>query len=674
MVAAEGDVSDVRWTHPGPHHRAAVLTANGIGARARWEAKQGVDYATFRAALRDAKGGRLRQTVDDTAETTSTVTTTTSRASSSVHLQNRIDGDDATVARFEPLPSRQRYAFVPATVADDETVGGGTITECPVRLKRPTSNAPVVVTRWSRVGNPSRSPAKLALGRADGSVDIVDIRDSSRGASKANAPSPGSRFVLVASLKGHAGPVADVDWSASDDRLVTACARGEIRIWSATGRHESCDAKMADGTTEDANVSDPYEPELVWRCSRVVRLDGDANDGPEPSSDPTGKNEKDETGLPGGDRTSNDRVGKTRRAGSSSVQIHPVPGVRFHPLNSNVVFVAFAHRGFAILNASTGVLSVSKSDSKRFSRAAMTSAPCVDATGSFVFAGDASGRLVCARYSRADQNADGRRGFLSIAGGVSKRFSVPGGKPPDDVGNARLRTSHHRDGEHALRFAGRSEPPSGSEFPEHKAPASVSVVGVSVTSFAKAASGPAAYASFRCGAVRVYRTTFEKTSGPFTTSLRAKVSKGRLMKNTVTFIPVLTCRFPPTRLGVSGQTPFGSFGSFGSFVSIAPSVDPSSPVECAASAADGAAATYALPSRDGAPPMRSSALVAVADSAESADSAKRRGESDGGAAAAAARRVRFSEKPIATCASFDPSSTFLALGYRNGGVLLWRRA
>ena len=59
-VRSEDGGEDIRWTHPDAL-RAAVLTANGVRARARWETKQGIDYATFRFALKDASGAKLRR-------------------------------------------------------------------------------------------------------------------------------------------------------------------------------------------------------------------------------------------------------------------------------------------------------------------------------------------------------------------------------------------------------------------------------------------------------------------------------------------------------------------------------------------------------------------------------------------------------------------------------------
>jgi hypothetical protein len=79
-------------------------------------------------------------------------------------------------------------------------------------------------------------------------------------------------------------------------------------------------------------------------------------------------------------------------------------------------------------------------------------------------------------------------------------------------------------------------------------------------------------------------------------------------------------------------------------------MDPASPVECAAAVAGGGAATYALPSVDGAPVNRSGALAATA------------------------RNEREKEKPVAVCAAFDAAGAFLVVGYEDGGVLLWKRA
>ena len=118
MVAGEGaggDVrsdyvgEDIRWSHPDAL-RAAVLTANGIHARARWETKQGIDYSTFRFALKDASGGKLRRAPEpfDGAPEPSPSASISFSAS---------DDPRRDAGRHSPASARTRYGFAPALVA-----------------------------------------------------------------------------------------------------------------------------------------------------------------------------------------------------------------------------------------------------------------------------------------------------------------------------------------------------------------------------------------------------------------------------------------------------------------------------------------------------------------------------------------------------------------------------
>ena len=139
MVAGEGaggDVrsdyvgEDIRWSHPDAL-RAAVLTANGIHARARWETKQGIDYSTFRFALKDASGGKLRRAPEpfDGAPEPSPSASISFSAS---------DDPRRDAGRHSPASARTRYGFAPALVANAFSAGSENATpriaKSPVRL------------------------------------------------------------------------------------------------------------------------------------------------------------------------------------------------------------------------------------------------------------------------------------------------------------------------------------------------------------------------------------------------------------------------------------------------------------------------------------------------------------------------------------------------------------
>jgi hypothetical protein len=160
------------------------------------------------------------------------------------------------------------------------------------------------------------------------------------------------------------------------------------------------------------------------------------------------------------------------------------------------------------------------------------------------------------------------------------------------------------------------------------------------------AGGAAVFATFRCGAVRAYKTTFgESTRVHGALGAKRNAYSARVAASTFTrtrrrgaLTPALTVSLPAWP-GVSRH--------LSAFVAIAPTRDPHSAAECAASVAGGGAATYALPSVDGAPPARSGALAAA------------NGIGD--------------NKPVAVCAAFDGAGETLVVGYEDGGVLLWKR-
>jgi hypothetical protein len=269
-----------------------------------------------------------------------------------------------------------------------------------------------------------------------------------------------------------------------------------------------------------------------------------------------------------------------------------------------------------------------------------------------VYAGDTEGRVLALRYTRADANRGGRFPFVAtrrtfsragVVSGVSGAVVEREPTSSADLGSGSasrknasvVGVSPSQSGEHAIAFAGGAAPPTtfgrgdGTE-----------ILSVSYAPFAKAAGGAAVFATFRCGAVRAYKTTFEALSKSAATKKNGRnVPFPRRRRGALT--PTLTA-FVPAWPGVSR--------TLSRFVAIAPAMDPASPVECAAAVAGGGAATYVLPSVDGAPVNRSGALAATA------------------------RDEREKEKPVAVCAAFDAAGAFLVVGYEDGGVLLWKRA
>ena len=692
MVAGEGaggDVrsdyvgEDIRWSHPDAL-RAAVLTANGIHARARWETKQGIDYSTFRFALKDASGGKLRRAPEpfDGAPEPSPSASISFSAS---------DDPRRDAGRHSPAPARTRYGFAPALVANAEAGSENAtprIAKSPVRLGdridesvRPAPR----VARWSRGDARETRETKLAIGRADGTVDILanlaETRvffDGDAGTSAGAFSSTrrvGYRFDVSCSLvptrvngdntrddenenENENAPIADVDWSAAGDRLVTACEDGDVRVWSLLEAEAPRDELSKKDGDEDGDETASAE---TWRCSRVVAcgdgallsLEGRlADETVDPRDD-----EKNE-GAKRADAT--DSVRWTKKASSGDregvARAPPVVAARFHPLNNNLIFVVRRARSVWVVNASTGHVSARVGSSSAVKKNAVKNMPadlsaaCVDAVGSFVYAGDTEGRVLALRYTRADANRGGRFPFVATrrtarAGVVSARGAVVEREPDStDLAsgsaprkNPSVGVSPSQSGEHSIAFAGGAAPPTtfgrgdGTE-----------ILSLSYAPFAKAAGGAAVFATFRCGAVRAYKTTFEA----FSTSAATKkngtsrtVPFPRRRRGALT--PTLTA-FLPSWPGVSR--------TLSRFVAIAPAMDPASPVECAAAVAGGGAATYALPSVDGAPVNRSGALAATA------------------------RDEREKEKPVAVCAAFDAAGAFLVVGYEDGGVLLWKRA
>ena len=624
-VRSEDGGEDIRWTHPDAL-RAAVLTANGVRARARWETKQGIDYATFRFALKDASGAKLRRApsppVDGAREPSP------SRASPASPRAFDTPGRDAGQTRrgFEPA-----LLVAHAGPVDAENAKTATLQ----RFAAPR------VARWSRGSEREGEPTRLALGRADGSVSILAAREASVVA-KSGAPGVGYRLdaarVVEKSLgdaernikKTNAPSIVDVDWSAAGDRLVTACEAGDVRVWS----------RCVVDTHEDDTSKE------TWRCSRVVKC-GDDERVASPGSAATAGTAANES--------------ESRFVGSESrLPARVVAGVRFHPLNADLFFVALSGaRSVWAVNASTGRVSARLEASARTKKSvpADLSAACVDAVGAFVYAGDVEGRVLALRYTRADEKVFPKRAAAFTSLGVSvfaaRRSLTRIAKPGESDLSTSLSTSAVPKrasafvGEHAVSFAGSAAPPSTPAFP--RGSLGTEIAQVAYVSFARVAGGAAVFATFRCGAVRAYKTTFGESTRVFLNgalgakrnaqSARVAASTSTRSRRRGALTPAMTVSLPAWP-GVSRH--------LSAFVAIAPARDPHSAAECAASVAGGGAATYALPSVDGAPPARSGALAAANGTGE--------------------------KKPVAVCAAFDGAGETLVVGYEDGGVLLWKRA
>ena len=628
-VRSEDGGEDIRWTHPDAL-RAAVLTANGVRARARWETKQGIDYATFRFALKDASGAKLRRApsppVDGARERSP------SRASRASPRAFDTPGRDAGQTRrgFEP-------ALLVAHAGPVDAENAKTASD----LRR---FAAPRVARWSRGSEREGEPTRLALGRADGSVSILAAREASVVA-KSGAPGVGYRLdaARVVTRIGdaernkniNAPPIVDVDWSAAGDRLVTACEAGDVRVWSrCVGAHE-----------DDASVE-------TWRVSRVVACGDDERVAS--SSAGTAETAANES-----------RVGSPR--------LPAAVAARFHPLNADLFFVALSGaRSVWAVNASTGRVSARLEASAR-SVPADLSAACVDAVGAFAYAGDVEGRVLALRYTRADETPvfPKRAAFTSLGERVfaarrsSTRIAKPGSQNPRNPRNPEsdLSTSLSTSavpkranafvGEHAVSFAVSAAPPSTPAFP--RGSLGTEIAQVAYVSFARVAGGAAVFATFRCGAVRVYKTTFGESTRVFFGNGARKETKAKRNAYFSAGVAGSTAFAPPGRrrgaltpaLTVSLPAWPGVDRRLSAFVAIAPARDPHSAAECAASVAGGGAATYALPSVDGAPAARSGALAAANATGE--------------------------KKPVAVCAAFDGAGETLVVGYEDGNVLLWKR-
>ena len=210
------------------------------------------------------------------------------------------------------------------------------------------------------------------------------------------------------------------------------------------------------------------------------------------------------------------------------------------------------------------------------------------------------------------------------AGGRASR----GGPGPRSSGLASFASfSPKRGGEHAVTLVGGAAPPADVARGDGSG-----ISGVSYAPYARAAGGAAVFATFRCGAVRVYKTTFGVAeSAP--TRRNGHATHPAFRKSRGALMPTLTATFPSWP-GVSR--------TLSTFIAVAPARDPLGAAECCASVFGGGAATYALPSVASAPPARVGALAAEGNRA-------------------------------AVCAAFDAAAETLVVGYEDGGVLLWRR-
>ena len=522
-VRSEDGGEDIRWTHPDAL-RAAVLTANGVRARARWETKQGIDYATFRFALKDASGAKLRRApsppVDGARERSP------SRASRVSPRAFDTPGRDA---------GQTRRGFEPALLVVDTHAGPVDAENAKTAtLRREEKAAPRVIARWSRGSEREGEPSRLALGRADGSVSILAAREASVVA-KSGAPGVGYRLdaARVVSLgdaerKRNDAPVVDVDWSTAGDRLVTACEAGDVRVWSRC---------------VGASSDDEDDGSETWRCSGVGRA-ATTTALPRP-----GRRER--ADYDDGARDAS-RVGAPR--------LPAVVAARFHPLNADLFFVALSGaRSVWAVNASTGRVSARLEASAR-SVPADLSAACVDAVGAFAYAGDVEGRVLALRYTRADENAFPKRAAFTSLGGrvfaarrsLREPFAKGGSRDPrrpraPDPSTPDPSTPKRANaflGEHAVSFAGSAAPPSA--FPRGSLGTEISHV--AYAPFARVAGGAAVFATFRCGAVRVYKTTFGE-------SMRVHSARGNAKRSAYSARVVASSRSARWRASRGALTP-----------------------------------------------------------------------------------------------------------------------
>lgn len=625
MVSVGDDGGDARQQNPGAL-RGAVLTANGLGGRGTWTTKQGVDYSTFRLALLESKGGRVRPSVEPAVtDTTAVSSNATSRTSSTNDLSR------STADTREPSTSGRANVFQHAAVGDKNAV-----IESPIQINKSSSS--ITVAKWSH-GSHKHGIQMVILGRVGGGVDILRIRPMEPKGSTGNTgkqsrvtgkqPGEGQKFQLSceAQLDGHCSAITSTDWSTTDDRIVTASQDGDVCVWSCRAGDTGGDSSTGD--TSGDTVGD--DTKTKWTCSRVIGC------------------------------------------GDDTIAVRDV---KFHPLNPNVLFVALAARSLMVVNVSTGQCSCRVS-SPTWMPSKLTTL-CVDKVGAFVFCGDTDGQLIAVKYNRADLNQSKRRNGLVIseklvngdrAGvqGVSEEvpqrsdddsaatISNADSEPPSEQSTSvpstdiqaspgvkktlRQKLTQARQalqnkqiaikqigGEHGLHFVSKAPPPS--DLPRD----GFGVASLTFSPYARCANGPAVFAVFASSAVRVYAV-----SGTSTQSTRGMGRSDVLRNKKPTLECVLRCAPFPMWPGVKKG-----------FVRICPVIDPMSPIQCVASHQGGNATVYALPSNNGAPAMKSVVLAATAGEHET-------------------------EKPVASACDFDQTGSKALLGYEKGGVLLWSR-
>ena len=625
--------------------RAAAFVENGLGARDGWTSEQGVGYAAFRAALAaepraDAHADAPAPAApsDDDADedpnfmSPATLVRRAMRGDASPPRPPEVEGerDDASESMSEraATPSSEggasgardpRDRFVPATV-------------------RPVPGAsPVSVLRWSKQG-----PKTIAVGREDGTVDLVSCLEGADTGADAGADS--MRFETSATLRGHSGAVLDVDFSLGGDAVVTASTDGDVRLWSRIG------------------------PDRAWACARRVPCGGSG------------------------------RVPSTSASTGAVLAAFPsaARAARFHPSNENLVFVGRDARSVWLINASTGHVAASVS-SKTYMRSGIT-ALCVDETGGAVWAGDEDGKVFAISSARSwttttapakssreshsaapeshsaalesrsaapetlpidDDSSDGRSsedrtvvrhptvGDLAsldaetdavgavetLDATVGTLDASVGTLPPRPALGDRLRAAARaaasrlplprlaRASRHRLAIVARVKPPFGSG----------SRGGVrTLRRFAhlRATRGPAIVAFFRDGTVAVYRAPTGAALGDVS----------------------------PVSATVTPGWPAGGFGG----ADASPPRNPIAPLLVVAAARGEGAVAFALPETHGAPAMRDAALTHG---------------SGFGAGGFGAGGIHASAAAVA----FDGDGGFVAVGYgaedepRGGSLAVWRR-
>ena len=298
-----------------------------------------------------------------------------------------------------------------------------------------------------------------------------------------------------------------------------------------------------------ASSDDEDDGSETWRCSRVVACGDDERFALRSAGTAgTGANDASRVGAP---------------------RLPAVVAARFHPLNADLFFVALSGARSVWAVNQHGRVSARLEASAR-SVPADLSAACVDAVGAFAYAGDVEGRVLALRYTRADENVFPKRAAFTSLGGrvfaarrsLREPFAKGGSRDPRDAATdpstpdpSTPKRANAFLGEHAVSFAGSAAPPSA--FPRGSLGTEISHV--AYAPFARVAGGAAVFATFRCGAVRVYKTTFGESMRVHSARGNAKRSaySARVVRHRprdggrrAALTPALTVRSP--RGGVSG--------------------------------------------------------------------------------------------------------------------------